>query len=478
IFRDHDLDDAPAPPYEIRIRLDMPRTADGAAFFPAHDIPIATEEFLHALMVKRLQAAKSYQQTRVLQLNQEKEKLTVGTSATGADSERLAEIDADLADLEPVISANRFQHVLNAAAKLQKAMSHERAIYIANNSLRNYLFIVRDTLADMFREDEEHGIPPTLSYPSWHLATLFLRRVRNAPRRYQVGMYDVIREIDDYAPVVSGGVSCVLPYLVLTTVWNLTIRNQSAQNHYGNTPRVADVIQTLEQLGYTADQIRQAMHTQYLRNNTRQNLLDFRTRKMIRTPAEIEPHMVAYITLRGKCLVARTGSSFGYLYDCLRGVAYADEPDILARKLTIQSVDEVIERLLPYLCDMAEQHCQSLRHIRDTRILGEKNWLGRYYADFGTPQRDPYARSGPGGRVDQKGERRTLLIEGIVGGLISFLKMPSTARDRIHALSNAVEQAMTALEAGDDPPVKSFRAHLGIAARSRREVSAYRKRFE
>lgn len=470
IFRDHDIDDAPAPPHDTRVRLDMPRTTDGAAFFPAHDIPIASEKFLHGMMTKRLHATRRYQEKRVAELREHKAKLESAGDLSDADTERLVDVDADLADLEPVISPSRFQHVLDAADRLQTAMNHERAIYIANNSLRNYLFIVRDTLADVFREDEVNGSPPGVKYPAWHLATLFLRRVRNAPRRYQVGMYDVIRQSDDYAQVSSGGVSCLLPYLVLTTVWNLTLRSQTAQNRYGYTPRVAEVVKTLERLGYAPDQIISAMHEQYLRNNARQNLIDFRTRKMIRTPAEIDKDMVTYMTVRGKCLVARTGSSFGYLYDCLRGVEYADQPDMLARKLTILNVDDVIDRLLPYLCDMAEVHCQSLRHIRDAAILGEHGWLERYYVEFGTPQLDPYARSSAGGRVITggrviKGVRRTLLVEGILNGLISFLKKESTARDRVYVLANAVAAVMNELEAGGDPSDPKFRSALGLPPR-------------
>lgn len=465
IFRDHDIDDAPAPPHDTRIRLDMPRTTDGAAFFPAHDIPIASEKFLHGMMAKRLQAARSYQEKRVAELRELKAKLESVGDLSDADTERLADVDADLADLQPVISPSRFQHVLHAADRLQTAMSHERAIYIANNSLRNYLFIVRDTLADVFREDEVNGIPPGVNYSDWHLATLFLRRVRNAPRRYQVGMYDVIRQSDDYAQVSSGGVSCLLPYLVLTTIWNLTLRSQTTQNRYGYTPRVADIVKTLERLGYTADQVLRAMHEQYLRNNTRQNLIDFRTRTMLRTPSEIDKDMVAYMTLRGKCLVTRTGSSFGYLYDCLRGIEYADQPDMLARKLTTLDVDDVINRLLPYLCDMAEVHCQSLRHIRDAAILGERGWLERYYVEFGTPQLPPYARSSAGGRMI-KGVRRTLLVEGILGGLITFLRKESSARDRVHILANAVADVVNELEAGRDPADPKFRLALGLPPRA------------
>ncbi len=463
IFRDHDIVDTPAPPFETRVRLDMPRTPDGGAFFPGQDMPIAEERFLHAMMAKRLRATRRYQELRVAKLREDKEKLKSAAKPSNADINRLADIDADLGDLEPVISPMRFQHVLDAAQRLQEAMSHERAIYIANNSLRNYMFIVRDTLADMFREEEVNGFPPGLNYPSWHLATLFLRRVRHSLRRYQVGMYDVIRQSEDYTQVSSGGVSCVLPYLILTTVWNLTLRSQAVQNRYGYTPLVADVIRTLQPLGYQPDQIRRAMHEQYLRNNTRQNLIDFRTRTMICQPDEIDHEFFKYMTPHGKCLLVRTGSSFGYLYDCLRGVEQGDQPDMLARALTNLNVDEIIERLLPYLCDMAEVHCQSLRHIRDEGILGSRGWLERYYVEFGTPHLDPYARSSTGGRVINN-IRRTLLVEGILGGLISFLKKESSARDRVYLLANALASAASDLERGRDPDLR-FRSVLSLPAR-------------
>lgn len=459
IFRDYDLCDEGAPPYESRILLEMPRNGDNYAYYPAHDVPVASDSVLKGITKRRLQATRKYQAKRIAEVNDEIRALG-GTTAP----ERLDRLKRELDALSPAIAPIRYAQVETAAERLLRAMSDERAIYFTNNSLRDYLFLFRDCLSDMFREpDDTLGRAPGARYPEWYVATMVLRRARHTARRYQIGVYDVIASTDEYYRGDATSVGCLLPYLIITTTWNLTLRNQTSENRYGHTPAVRDVQAALERLGFASEEIRAAMHALYFRNNLRQNLIEFRTRGIIRTAEEIRPEHVMYVTYRGKCMVSRTGSSFGYLYDCVALLTGSPDEDYVGTLPAIKSTEDAAEEMLPYLCDMADMHYRALRAIRDRKVFGDGDWLGRYYALHGTPHIDPYARNYNGGRV-VGGRRRTLLLEGILNSLLGYVRV-GTAHDNLMRLLNTYVASINSLLVDDAPMEPSFRHMVGVPAR-------------
>ena len=69
----------------------------------------------------------------------------------------------------------------------------EKAIFLANNCLRDLLTLHRDCLAFLLRSPAEDQEPPqALEYESWYISTLFYKWLRSTKRRYQMGVVDVI----------------------------------------------------------------------------------------------------------------------------------------------------------------------------------------------------------------------------------------------------------------------------------------------
>jgi hypothetical protein len=454
VFREYDIADDGAPPAETRVILDMPRKS-GFAYYPARDIPIADEGTLQQIVQKRLRFTQKYQIENTARL---KQLLSEASDKVGLEKEALEE---RLKKLTPVISRDRFTTLQLLADRLLVQMDKEKAIYLANNSLRDFLVIFRDCLADLLKsskpqKDDDHD---ALKYEDWYLSTLFFRRIRHAQRRYRTGVYDVLATTDEWFKRGRAGNGCLLAHLVLTTTWNLLLNNRVEATAFGRAPRVRDVVAKLQVLGYDRDTILENLHALYLHNNGRQNLIELRGRSVIPSADKISDDMRVYLTYRGKCLTAHTSASFGYLYDCLRlleGDRLTDET--LIDHPAIRSTNEVIDRLVPILCDVAQMHYLTFKSWRKGNIFAGAKWPYVYYADFGVPSIPPYRWKGSS----------LLQLEMILMSLASYVKHSPEA-EKVLKLLSKYREAMESL--GDINDIKTdpdFREYMNQPPRAER----------
>jgi hypothetical protein len=463
VFRDYELCDDGATPYETRVLLEMPRGPGGHAFYPSKDVPVATDDVLRSIINRRLEFTRSYQQLRTAQLTQAIEKAKSQRDGAGAlDAEELSD---QLRKLAPVISPQRYSTIEVLSTTLLEAMAAERAIYLANNSLRDFMVIFRDCLGDLLKSEEPQEEPVrALEYKRWYLSTLFLRRVRHAQRRYQVGVYDIFGATDEWFKGGRKGVGCLLSHLIITATWNLILKRRIGNSVFSRSALCGDVIARLTPLGFSRDDVINEMHVLYLHNNSRQNLLEFRSRAEISSASQITDNLPVYLTHRGKCLVARTSSSFGYIYDCLRllqGGSQGDET--LIDHPQIRSREEVVNDLLPTLCMVAQMHYHALKEIRMKNAFAEANWPYGYLEHFGVPKISPYSRA-----VDEsdKGEdRRYFQLELLLLSLLNFVRNSPAAAEPLQKLLTKFTESVDGLKFLNKSislPVPDFRKEIGI----------------
>lgn len=451
VFREYDLMDDKAKPFERRVQLEIPKVGDHA-YYPAEDIPLIDESSLRNIVNSRLEFTRRYQLQRIATLKKKIEEYNVDPEPDDLNLELVKE---ELDNLLPEISPNKFAALQALSDKLIGAMFMEKAILLNNNSIRDFMVFFRDCLGDLLKghPDDVHLIRPR-DYPEWYVCTMVLRRARHTQRRYRVGVYDVLAITDEWFKTGKKSVGCLLEHLIITTIWNYLIDNRLGQTPLAKVPTVDDIVLRLKILGFKEEEILTTMHQMYLHNFSRQNLLEFRGRTVIFSPSQIKGNTRIHLTYRGKCLAARTSSSFGYLYDCLRILnAGGAITETLTDHPKIRSTEEVVTTLLPHLCAIAEMHYQTLKEIREKEILGGKEFLYNYRKSFGIPQVDPYQRGGSDTlRANQ--DRRLLQLEIILLSLHSYVRSTSVADailDLLTRFSSAIEALETNPEDQTDP---------------------------
>jgi energy-coupling factor transporter ATP-binding protein EcfA2 len=472
VFRDYELSDEGAPPVGTRVLVEMPFEPNAGPFYPATDIPVATEEILRGIIVKRLLFTRKYQADKVGSLNtqlRETDQLLARSTQNNETELKRDEIilkkekiESELMTLTPTISAQRFASLEELSRKLLDSMADMKAIFLANNSLREFMFIVRDCLADLLRSNqpEDGGRIRALDYEGWYISTLFLRRIRHSMRIYRIGVYDVLADNDKWFNDGKKGIGCLLSHLILTATWNLLLQG-AAHHGFPKRPRVSDIVQRLGKLGYGREEIVRGLHELYFHNNRRQNLLEIRWRTELRSWEEVGDNMEVYLTYRGKCLTSCTTGSFGYLYDCLR-LLHGGSPDegMLIDHQQIRSTAGVINSLLPILCDVAEMHYQAFKNWRTKGVLSGGKWLQEYRSDFGIPCVEPYRR---------RGGKPLLQLELILNSLSSYVRdYPEEAR-KLGRLLGRYQEALDALGNADAATVEpDFRHYMGQSPREKK----------
>ena len=447
VFRDHELWDDGASPFDTRVMLQLPTDHRGRVFYPSADVPVAKDNELRSIISKRLLFTKNYQANSARKLKS----LIGGLEARGnsTDEVKIGILKEELARLGPVITAQRFANIEVISVKLLDAMLDEKAILLANNSLRDFMFIFRDCLSDLLSTADDAEVP-ALKYQPWYVATLFLRRARHAQRRYKIGVYDVLASTSDWYEQGRLGVGCLLPHVIITCIWNLILKGKD-NNVFRRTPRVGDVVSSLEQIGYDRNTVIKGIHAMYSHYFGRQSLLEFRDRSVVSSPDRITDDVPVYLTYRAKCLVGRTSGSFGYLYDCLRLLrGGSDTDEAFIEHPHIRSTEEAINDLLPYLCDVAQMHLSSLRDIQVKGIF--KAWPQAYYRAFSVPFNDQYSRLG---RAEPM-----LQMEVILHSLLGYLKHQEEAAKKIRLLLNTFTTSLHQTVLDESPP--NFRALLEL----------------
>lgn len=468
VFRYEDLNDEGAPPFESRVLLDMPRNSAGHAVYPSVDVPVIKIDTVRSIISRRMLFARDLQRELHKELSEDvkviRRKATEAELAKDEARDLIEETEVEAVNSLHPISDERYESLCELSDLIIQLFLDEKAIYLANNSLRDLLFIHRDCLGYFLRSPKQDAEPPeAIEYEKWYLSTLFYAWIRSTRRRYQMGTYDIIELTADWYEE-RARLGCFLPYLVITTTWNLCIElGSSPKESPYHVPRVRDVVARLSQIGFAGSKILQAIHDLYYQEGSRGNMIELRSRRLVRSWEEVDPDLFIYVTYRGKCVALYTSNSFGYLYECVRRFKSQDDEAELLRHPDISSTDDAAEELLPYIADIAQMHYAALAKIKEEESLGTDGWLSRYYDWFGLPQIQPYRRSQDIGRR-LAGVRKALQFETLITSLVSYVR-GSRVGSRFKELGDMFARGVDELDLGDGVKSLDFRGELGLPQR-------------
>lgn len=580
VFRDYEYERT-APPNLTRIKLGIRTDHAGHKIYddddsshPAIGIPVIQEPLLREIVSKRLEFTKQYQLMAIGEINTELQDPDL------SDTQKQI-IGDQLKDFLPVISNQRFEYLLRLTQITLKALQTHKAIYLSNNSLRDFLMIFRDFLAELlkvpplFRAEDisepkklaqvitdrtsqpheylwermsknfkdrlrvarklsyvsnrlaqdiadglnwllfgpslfnelklaqllgeedlrllkEQSSPPAdvprlnrivlekiflglltneisgsveelepaaLKLEPREIATRFLMWVRQTRRRFRIGLYDIIENTNQWFTGVRSDIGCNLTHLVITTIWNLTLdteeREMTGYRRYTN-PTLGQVVKRLQVLGFERERIIEAIAGLYRYNEMYNHAVEFRTDTYKHKVSDIKDEDEIYLTQRGKCFVALSCNTFGYIYQCVQeferslgseGKSTADES---ANYCIFLTEEEKLNGIFPHLCDVATMHCAALVTLRDEVLSNDKHfepyiksrdphWLDLYYRWYGIPRLHPFPIHKGVGKKDFKGTWRVLQFQAIIDGISSYFQDSEAVKSRVTELQKSFD---------------------------------------
>ncbi len=469
VFRSNDFADQGAPPFSTRIILEIPKDDQLQAYYPSLDIPLASRNTLNRIIRKRLIVTSEFQNEEVksiqakLDINNQKKMNETNHDIKSNLLQIEDELTNELKEFQPLMSDSNFKMLNKISDRLLGTMHLEKAIFLSNNSIRDFIRIYRDCLSFMLKSPNSNNSPyESLQYPTWYLSTLFFSWIRFTNRKYQIGVYDIVKLSQEWHESKKVKLGCFIEHLLITTIWNLSINHNVGHKSRPRNPRVDEVIDTLKLLNYDEDMIKKNMHSLYYHNSSRGNIIEFRSRKVLNHWKEIENSMLIYLTYRAKTLVSYSLTSFGYIYACILDYENIDKSDLLSHHPTLHSTENMLNKMLPYLCDIAQMHIEALTQIRDSEKLGLEDWLSNYYSSFGIPLLPPYARKTQVGRVLHN-QMYSLQFELLIDSLLRYVRKVSAKKD-LEILQNEFSKQLIKLEKFEESKV-SFRDILNLPSR-------------
>jgi GTPase SAR1 family protein len=438
VLRDYEIAEEEAPPYISKIMLD-----DNMYKYDACEISMASFEAITSIINKRLFYSFAFQRGICLSLRDElasnlkklNAKTTISEILKNELLKRNTEINDHLKLFSPELSDYEFKYIQMISEEILNTCYKENAIYISNNSIRGFLFgyysFLRFVLSIPYKKEDfpnenlRPNYPAVLHYCSeekygkWMWSTLFFIFIRDSNIEQKLGLYDIIEHLQ------QGG--CLLQNIIISSIWNLTLEGYDERLKIYKNTNVKKVISRIKLLGYSSEEILDAMYKLYRIYHIRGNLIEFRDRTIIKDIADIKEDMLVYVTHRGKCFASNTGKSLGFLYECIRHYEVTDTIEL--QKIPIHSFEVYFEKVLPYLIKIGNSHLDAFTDICKNGKLNVNNKHDQYRKLFGIPQIYPFNKNVARKQRISNIERK--LILELILDRIAILKMTDSMRSVI-----------------------------------------------
>jgi hypothetical protein len=473
IFREEDPFEEPgAPPYRKRIKMRIDRDKEGNPLYGI-DIPIITSAELESIVEQRMDLAKQKQKEYRDEYRSkiDTEMSVVDSSSNWEEKERsfkrIEEYKKHLTDYDPLMSESVYRDFKRVSTQVMSALHDNMLIYLTNSSLREFLFIHRDVLSHVLKS-AKYDLKHALSYPPWYISTLFYQWLASTDRDYQIPAYNLVKETENWIHSDKRRVGCILSYLLITSIWNLTLEKEYDYDRRRtfHNPTISEVESRLQELGYTEHEIIDKLYSLHT-DVAPGSIVEFRSHKKISTADDLKKNKninKVYLTYRGRCLASLSSNTFGFFYQNVQ--QYLHPHGAADSGLEMRKASDYAEQMLPFLCDIAQMHFDTLKNLRSRSDLEPEAWFTRYCEYFGIPQKDPYRRAVDIG-IQIKGVRRALQFEALIAGLIRYgaggqISLGTAVKDKMQQLQNKFAAGIDSLSGDSEPLTLDFRSEIGV----------------
>jgi hypothetical protein len=297
--------------------------------------------------------------------------------------------------------------------KLVQCFENEKIIFLANNSLREYLSIHSKYIAYLTNNcsiNEKFKLSDN-ELPHWKLTTKFLSWVYTVNEPFRLDTFNVLYESNTFDSEKEDTTGCFLPYIILTRIWNECNR-LTGQHCPLNNPELGVIIdEIIQDFSFSEEQVLNATNNLLQRTFGQGNFITLRNKVKIEKPKDLkEIDSTVRITYRGKVAIGSIIHSYGYLRECTNRLLSFEEKK--------GNLDDFILKKIEKICD---DHIISLRRIKQRIYQNDHNWFSKYLIRYGTIVETPFIRNKSVGIIiPNHKHRRALYVECLLSSLFSY----------------------------------------------------------
>lgn len=316
-----------------------------------------------------------------------------------------------------IISEGEFRYIKKISSLICECFENEKIIFLANNSIRNYLRIHAEFLSHLLSlHHHRKQISDTEIISLSNITTEFLSWIHSVNEYFGIETFNIIEELGTYQNSISNKrYGCFLPYLLLTRIWNECI-HLNGKPSPENNPYVRVIINDLtKDFKYTETEIRQALYNLYRQVGGKGNFITFRTKKNIENPDDIDPLSTVRITYRGRVTLGHITNSYGYIKECSERFRSLNDIEISSEELVFEKLKTI-----------AQIHINALKKIKEKLYKDNPNWYRNYLRKYGIPLKPQFVRnSSIGVTIKNTRFNRCLYLESVFDALSSYFHLPN-----------------------------------------------------
>lgn len=328
----------------------------------------------------------------------------------------------------PVITDIRRRYVEVLSEKVIKAFKGEKILHLFNNNIRSLLPLHSDFMSHLIGIGyDRNNVPIAFDYDDSFVKTqllYWLCTVRGEAAN-EFRHFNIVRHSRNLLLQSSGkhpAIACFLPFLTLSCVWSLCLRNRINSGDIFQIPTIREVIECLSKLEcFNENEVKTAIinlynpseggYTMFLAIESRDRLTDINQLK--------NEHRIR-ITYKGRAAIASLCNSFAFLY-AMQSIA--DNKAQVQRSLDETKLNYYFNQLLPELKKIGRLHLNSLIQIRRRpAYLGKANWLDLYLDDFGVPLESEYSRTMRASKGYGTSPRKVLYFDSLIHSLEPYTR--------------------------------------------------------
>lgn len=443
-----------APPRPTTIYWENPNAFENAQSYDALNMPVVKEDVLKDIIEKRLNFTKKFQSTlidnlkkEVLDLNQnnysDSTNSELDKDCKNIDQEAISELNEILNSLGNKITEQEYSQIKLLSDKALHTFISEKAYFITNNSLRQLLPLHRDFLLFLIKgQNSNIEIIEANKYPEWFLRTQFLYFLTLHPRNSAFLPYDIVNHCKNKNQTKI--ITCFLPHLVLTTIWNYCITTIRESDSTISLPSVKEIINLLNKLEYDTEDIKRTIFKLSYVPGGKSNFITIQTSKEIKSPIDVNFESKIKINYKGKVTLNSLSISFGYFYALVKNKDGFDGKHLNPTRTVSQG-----SLILSTIKEMANSHLKSLIHIRDNVYKKNNDWMTKYYKTYGIPFHKSFSRNYDriGKRIiDNSNYKHSLYVEAILNSFIPYFANHNSIKTRLDGIYNQYATTLNKIE--------------------------------
>lgn len=328
----------------------------------------------------------------------------------------------------PVITDIRRRYVEVLSEKVIKAFKGEKILHLFNNNIRSLLPLHSDFMSHLIRIGyDRNNVPIAFDYDDSFVKTqllYWLCTVRGESAN-EFRHFNIVRHSRNLLLQSSGkhpSIACFLPFLTLSCVWNLCLRNRINSGDIFQIPTIREVIERLSKLEcFNENEIKSTIIDLYNPSEGGYTMfLAIESRERLTGISELKDGHRIRITYKGRAALASLCNSFGFVY-AMQSIT--DNRTKSQSILDEKKLNHYFNQILPELKKIGRLHLNSLIQIKRRPIyLGKNNWFDLYLNDFGIPLESEYSRTMRASKGYGTSPKRVLYFDSLLHSLESYSK--------------------------------------------------------